>query len=168
LTHPAQPIAIGLDIGSPHRGFHAFALSGGTYADQLTSREGQDLVQWCRSELQAQVVAIDAPCRWSTDGRARPCEQEWMRTGIRCFSSPTHQNAHTPHRAGHVDWMLQGETLYPALEVSHPLVSRLPIAGTACFETFPHAITGHLRGGQAQAAQKRAQRRQRWGLRRPW
>jgi hypothetical protein len=81
-----------------------------------------------------------------------------MRKGIRCFSSPTHQKAHTPHRTGYFDWMLQGEKLYQSLEASHPLVRRLPIAGPGCFETFPHAITWHLRGGQAQAAQKRAQR----------
>jgi hypothetical protein len=36
----------------------------------------------------------------------------------------------------------------------------LPIAGPGCFETFPHAITWHLRGGKAKAAQKRTQRRE--------
>jgi hypothetical protein len=56
--------------------------------------------------------------------------------------------------------MPQGETLYQALEASHPLVSRLPIAGPGCFETFPHAITRHLRSGQARAAQKRTQRQE--------
>jgi hypothetical protein len=33
----------------------------------------------------------------------------------------------------------------------------LPITGPGCFETFPHAITLHLRGGHATAANKRAQ-----------
>jgi predicted nuclease with RNAse H fold len=36
----------------------------------------------------------------------------------------------------------------------------LPLSGPGCFETFPHAITWHLRGGQAQAAQKRLQRQE--------
>jgi len=35
----------------------------------------------------------------------------------------------------------------------------LPASGPACFETFPHAITWQLRGGNAEARQKRLQRR---------
>ena len=34
-----------------------------------------------------------------------------------------------------------------------------PPSAPACFETFPHAITWHLRGGSAAAPQKRLQRR---------
>ena len=54
-------------------------------------------------------------------------------------------------------WMLQGEALFQDLEPSHPLLTALPITGPGCFETFPHAITWHLRGGDATAANKRAQ-----------
>ncbi|MFM8258484.1 MAG: DUF429 domain-containing protein, partial [Vulcanococcus sp.] len=49
--------------------------------------------------------------------------------------------------------------LVQALEASHPLLTSLP--GTeqhCCFETFPHAITWHLRAGDAQARQKHPQR----------
>jgi hypothetical protein len=146
-------------VDGHRKGFHAVALRGGAFAGQLASREVQDLAHWCRSVVQARVIAIDAPSRWSTDGRARPCERELMQKGIWCFFSPTHRQAHTPHRTGTFDWMLQGEKIYQALEASHPLVCRLPIAGPGCFETFPHAITWHLRGGEAKAAQKRTQRR---------
>jgi hypothetical protein len=56
--------------------------------------------------------------------------------------------------------MLRGEALYQALEPSHPLCTAHPIPGErCCLETFPHAITWHLRGGNAQARQKRTQRR---------
>jgi predicted nuclease with RNAse H fold len=54
--------------------------------------------------------------------------------------------------------MLQGEALFQDLEPSHPLLTALPITGPSCFETFPHAITWHLRGGRATAVNKRAQR----------
>ena len=54
-------------------------------------------------------------------------------------------------------WMLQGEALFQDLEPSHPLLTALPITGPGCFETFPHAITLHQRGGHATAANKRAQ-----------
>jgi predicted nuclease with RNAse H fold len=149
---------IGIDVGGPRKGFHAVALTGGAYAAQLATRDEQQLANWCRSVVQASVIAIDAPCRWSTDGRARPCEWELRQQGIICFSSPTRQAA-VAHPTGYYDWMLQGEALYRALEPSHPLATALPINGPGCFETFPHAITWHLRGGQAQASQKRTQRR---------
>ena len=55
-------------------------------------------------------------------------------------------------------WMLQGEALFQDLEPSHPLLTALPITGPGCFETFPHAITWHLRGGHATDANKRAER----------
>ncbi|MBD2719205.1 DUF429 domain-containing protein [Synechococcus sp. FACHB-909] len=150
--------AVGIDVGGPRKGFHAVALSGGAYAAQLATSDVQDLAHWCRSVVQASVIAIDAPCRWSSDGRARPCERELRQQGIICFASPTRQAA-VAHPNGYYNWMLQGEALYQALAASHPLVARLPINGPGCFETFPHAITWHLRGGQAQASQKRAQRR---------
>ncbi len=150
---------VGIDVGGPRKGFHAVALSGGAYAAQLATSDAEDLAHWCRSEVQASVIAIDAPCRWSTDGRARPCERELRQQGIICFASPTRQAA-VAHPTGDYDWMLQGEALYRALEVSHPLVARLPINVPGFFEPFPHAITWHLRGGQAQASQKRAQRRE--------
>jgi hypothetical protein len=142
---------VGIDVGGPRKGFHAVALTGGAYAAQLATSDAEALAHWCRSVVQASVIAIDAPCRWSRDGRARPCERELMQKGIWCFSSPTPEKAHTPHRSGYYDWMLRGEALYRALEASHPLVARLPINGPGCFETFPHAITWHLRGGNAQA-----------------
>jgi predicted nuclease with RNAse H fold len=156
----APIITIGIDVGGHRKGFHAVALLNGAYAAQLASCEVQELAHWCQSVVQASVIAIDAPCRWSIDGRARPCERELMQKGIWCFSSPTHQKAHTPHRTGYFDWMLQGEKLYQALEVSHPLACRLPIAGPGCLETFPHAITWHLCDGKAKAPQKRRQRRE--------
>lgn len=151
--------SVGIDVGGVRKGFHAVALRGGAYAGQLASRDVNELAHWCRNVVQASVIAIDAPCRWSSDGCARPCERQLMQEGIMCFASPSRQVAIT-HPTNYYGWMLQGEKLYQALEASHPLLCRLPIAGPACFETFPHAITWHLRGGQAQAAQKRTQRRE--------
>jgi predicted nuclease with RNAse H fold len=151
--------AVGIDVGGARKGFHAVALTNGAYASQLATTDVQELAHWCRSVVRSSVIAIDAPCRWSTDGRPRPCERELMGRGIRCFASPTREKA-LAHPANYFGWMLQGKALYRALEEAYPLVRRQPITGPACFETFPHAITWHLRGGQAQAAQKRSQRRE--------
>ncbi len=155
---------VGIDVGGARKGFHAVALTGGTYADQLATGDVQELAHWCRSVVRASVIAIDAPCRWSLDGRARPCERELMQKGIWCFSSPLRETA-LDHPTMYFEWMLRGEKLYQALEggspeQAYPLVRSLPHSGRGCFETFPHAITWHLRGGQAQAAQKRIQRRE--------
>ena len=154
----ASIITVGIDVGGPRKGFHAVVLRDGAFFALLTSSEVQQVADWCSEQATASVIAIDAPCRWSFDGRARPCERELMQKGIWCFSSPSHQKAHAPHRTGYYDWMLRGEELYQALEATHPLLTALPLTGNACFETFPHAITWHLRGGSANARAKRSQR----------
>jgi predicted nuclease with RNAse H fold len=110
LTTTPPITGVGIDVGGVRKGFHAVALRDGVYAGQLGTGDVQELADWCRSVVGASVIAIDAPCRWSSDGRARPCERELMRQGI------------------------------------------------CCFETFPHAITWHLRNGEAKARQKRPQR----------
>ena len=152
------PTVIGIDVGGSRKGFHAVALTGGAYAAQRATSEVQELAHWCRTVIGAQLIAIDAPCRWSSDGRARPCERELNAAGLPCFASPSRMAA-LSHPSNYYGWMLQGEALYRELEASHPLLSGLPASGAACFETFPHAITWHLRGGNAEARQKRLQRR---------
>jgi predicted nuclease with RNAse H fold len=166
------PTVIGIDVGGSRKGFHAVALSAGAYADHLETPDVGELAQWCRSVIGAQLIAIDAPSRWSSDGRARPCERELNAAGIRCFASPSREAA-LGHPSNYFGWMLQGEALYRELAASHPPLAALPPTGLApidlpptglaasapaCFETFPHAITWQLRGGQASAAHKRHQR----------
>ena len=152
--------AVGIDVGSACKGFHAVALSDGAYTSQLATSDVETLRDWCLNEMKVQVIAIDAPCRWSTNGRMRACERELMQRGIHCFASPTREQA-IRHPSDYYGWMLRGEALYRALEPSHPICTALPVAGEhCCMETFPHAITWHLRGGEAQARQKRRQRRE--------
>jgi len=149
---------VGIDVGGARKGFHAVALRDGAYAGQLATHDVQELANWCLVTMCASVIAIDAPCRWSSDGRARPCERELMRQGIFCFATPSRETAEK-HPSGYFDWMRRGADLYEALEDSHPLLTSLPSPGLrCCFETFPHAITWHLRGGEAKARQKRPQR----------
>jgi predicted RNase H-like nuclease len=120
----------------------------------------RELVDWCHDRVDAGAVAVDAPCRWSTDGRSRPAERETMNEGIWCFSTPTRQTA-VQHSTNHFGWMRNGEALYRDLEKTYQLCSRLPAPanGRFCFETYPHAITWQLMGGGAVARRKRQQRR---------
>ena len=149
---------VGIDVGGARKGFHAVALTGGKYSARFSTSDIVELVDWCR-EVKGIVIAVDAPCRWSKDGRARPAERKLMERGIWCFSTPTRQRA-IEHPKNHYGWMLRGEELFEALASSHPFCADLPAVGeTCCIETFPHAVAWHLTGGKANAASKRVQRR---------
>jgi len=151
--------AVGIDVGGERKGFHAVALTDGHYSSQLATTDERALARWCRETVRARVIAIDAPCGWSHDGHARPAERRLMQNGIACFSTPTREQA-VGHRTQYFGWMLRGEALFRALEADFPICRQLPVAGQQCsFETFPHAIAWHLRGGHADASQKRTQRR---------
>lgn len=149
---------IGIDVGGARKGLHAVALRDGQYHAQMVCRDPDHLVSWCVETMRACWVAIDAPCRWRQGGEVRLAERELNRHGIRCFFTPTRAEA-LAHPKNYYGWMLQGESFFAALERTHPLASpTTPRSGPGCFETFPHAITHHLRGGSADVKQKRAQR----------
>ena len=149
---------VGIDVGGSRKGFHAVALEGGAFLARHQTSCVEDLADWCRDEIGASIVAIDAPCRWSTGGRVRPAERELLAHGIRCFLTPSRRVA-VQHPKHYYEWMLRGAELFRALEKTHPLCREAPTGDVACcFETFPHAISWHLRGGNAAAAKKKAQR----------
>ena len=149
---------VGIDVGGSRKGFHAVALEGGTFLARHQTSCVEDLADWCRDEIGASIVAIDAPCRWSTGGRVRPAERELLAHGIRCFLTPSRRVA-VQHPKHYYEWILRGAELFRALEKTHPLCREAPTGDAACcFETFPHAISWHLRGGNAAAAKKKAQR----------
>ena len=93
MTHraleSAEITAVGIDVGGEQKGFHAVALIGGNYACRLATKDVPELARWCRKTIRPLVIAIDAPWRWSDDGRARPAERALMKQGISCFSTPT-------------------------------------------------------------------------------
>jgi len=150
---------VGIDVGGERKGFHAVAFTGGSYSSHLSTKSVPELARWCRETVRARVIAVDAPCRWSEDGHSRPAERELMEKRIWCFSTPSRKQA-VEHRTNYFGWMLRGEELFRALEDEFPLCRKLRATNRkCCFETFPHAITWHLRGGDANASQKREQRR---------
>lgn len=159
---------VGIDVGGERKGFHAVALTDGRDPRCFSTTCVRELVRWCRKEVQARVIAVDAPCSWSKkDEHSRLAERELMKNGIACFSTPIRATAiERKHQyslgkaSNYYGWMLRGEELFEALAEEFPLCRKLPAAGRkCCFETFPHAITWHLRGGTADASQKRIQRR---------
>lgn len=157
--NPDGITVVGIDVGGKRKGFHAVAITGGDYSSNKATKNVKKLSHWCRETVRAQVIAVDAPCGWSNDGHSRPAEWALMQKGIWCFSTPTRAKT-VGHRTNHFGWMLRGEELFRALNDDYPIFRNLPVAGRNCyFETFPHAITWHLRGGNADASKKRTQRR---------
>jgi predicted nuclease with RNAse H fold len=156
---PPPLIVAGIDVGGPKKGFHAVALRDGCYHVQFSSRNASDIADWCR-ETGAYAVGVDAPCRWSPIGRARPAERELMADGIWCFSTPTQETA-AAHPKNHFGWMLNGAELFCLLEEYYPLFEGtvVPIGNRVCFETFPQAIACALAGTLVSAKQKATIRR---------
>lgn len=154
----AKHRVVGIDVGGARKGFHAVALEGGVFLARRQTNCVAELTGWCRDEIDARLVSIDAPCRWRAGDGNRLAERQLLAQGIRCFLTPTQRTARE-HPKNYYEWMLRGADLFRALEPTHPLCRDIPSGETACcFETFPHAITWHLRGGHAEAAKKRTQR----------
>lgn len=152
-------IVAGVDVGGARKGFHAVALRDGVYLDKFAARDAGAVADWCRS-VGARVIGVDAPCRWSLTGRARPAERALMAAGIWCFSTPTMQAA-TVHPRNHFGWMLAGAALFRQLAATHALFTGTSPrqADRVCFETFPQAIACTLAGGIVSAKAKRTVRR---------
>ena len=146
-------IVVGIDVGSPKKGFHAVALCDGRYHDKKVTKSEDEIEAWCL-KLDASVIGIDAPCRWSTTGRARSAERDLATERIFCFATPSKQVAETKD---FYRWMQAGTELFRIIEQHYQLFdgSTVPVKGKVCFETFPHAVACALAGKVVSAKHKR-------------
>ena len=146
----------GVDVGGTKKGFHAVALLGSLITSTLTTCRATEVVAWCRAQ-RVSAVGIDAPCRWSLTGRARPCERELAGFGMSSFSTPSQATGevHPFYR-----WMVHGAELFRLLTPHYGLYDgRTPRLEPLSFETFPQAIACALAGRKLVAKRKRADRR---------
>ena len=158
MAREAGPVA-GIDVGGRRKGFHAVALDRtGAICGRHASSDPEQMAAWC-SNLGTQLVAVDAPCTWSADGRSRPAELALKRERIQCFSTPSRHVA-LEHETDHYGWMLNGERMFQALAASFPLAATATIALPASIETFPQAVACALAGSVVSAKRKRAVRRE--------
>ena len=88
--HQPGSLIVGVDVGGFKKGFHAVALQDGQYREKFSTHLPVEIASWCR-RLKASVVGIDAPCRWSLTGRARPCERALAAEGLHTFATPSHK-----------------------------------------------------------------------------
>ena len=150
-------VVVGIDVGGPRKGFHAVALRDGAYLDKFASREVPALAAWC-IQAGALVVAIDAPCRWSRTGRARPAERALAAEGIHAFFTPSLGAA---EGCAFYRWMHNGAALYEVIEPHFPLFDGGNAAsGPICCETFPQAVACALAGKVVSARHKTTVRRE--------
>jgi predicted nuclease with RNAse H fold len=151
-----NPTVAGVDVGGATKGFHAVALRNNCIVAMLATSSAEDLAAWC-GEQGVFAVGIDAPCRWSLGGRARPCERALAGSGISSFSTPSQAvgKAHPFYR-----WMVNGAKLFQLLAPQYRLYDgRSPLLDPLCFETFPQAIACGLAGKLLLARHKRVDRR---------
>ncbi|MBI5692386.1 MAG: DUF429 domain-containing protein [Verrucomicrobia bacterium] len=150
-------ITVGVDVGGPLKGFHGVALQGRRVLAKTRSGSAATIAQWCR-EVDASVVAVDAPCRWrSPEGESRLAEREMARERIASFSTPTLERAR-----GHpfFSWMMSGAELYAALAESFPIYTGATGPERVAIETFPHAVACALAGQIVPAKRKNETRRE--------
>src|SRR5450755_343330 len=124
---------VGIDVGGESKGFHAVAVRGHDF-ERKTSSDPSEIVKWC-VEL-SDVVAVDAPCRWSQSGSSRLAERDLKLSGrkINCFATPTRAQAQA-HTKRFYDWVFNGEKLYESLDRSHyRLFDGNARAGRTCIE----------------------------------
>lgn len=128
---------VGVDVGGLKKGFHAVALREGQFFEKLASRDPLAVLTWCRA-LKASVIGIDAPCKWSLTGRARPCERALSGSGLSSFSTPSMAIGRVHPFYG---WMVNGAELFRLLGPHYRLFDgRSTALGPVCLETFPHAV----------------------------
>ena len=153
MTKPQT--VIGIDVGGNRKGFHAVLMRDGQILGAKGDRDPAAIVAWCL-ENKACVVAVDAPCRWSADGKSRAAERAINGLGLHCYYTPTRELA---TGRNFYQWVFNGERLYRALEQHYPQFAGQRGEGHVCMETFPHAIVCALEGRVIPAQPKNTTRR---------
>ena len=149
---------VGVDVGG-RKGYHAIALDDRGLKDIITTSNVAAIANWIATQ-NPKIIAVDAPCRWSINGRSRKAERQLMSQKIWCFSTPTRDGA-IAHPKNHFNWMLAGEALYEQLYLTHRYFDgNRDAALPYCLETFPHAAVCALRGRVISAKGKGRVRRQ--------
>jgi predicted nuclease with RNAse H fold len=150
----------GIDVGGTKKGFHLVILRGREILQVACEQDAARLPALC-IEFEAEVIGIDAPCKWGAEGSGRSAERALARERISCFSTPTEARANAS-TSGFYEWMFNGLRAYRAFAATHPVSATNAYRGErVCIETFPHAITCALLGRDTASAKlKRQQRKQ--------
>lgn len=147
---------VGIDVGGEKKGFHAVALVDGKFACRTAHRDPVAIVDWCLHH-RAEMVGVDAPCKWSRSGSSRLAERELGNHGIHCFATPTESGA---LNRDFYKWVFNGQRLYLRLVNHYRLFNGERTRGRMCIETFPHAVVCAMAGKVVSARPKSRVRRE--------
>jgi len=134
--------ALGIDVGVG-KGLDLVLLDERRVPIRVAPRVGVDEVARAITEMEPDVVAIDAPPEWATDGRSRLTERLLAERNIRTFATPSRERG-----SGNpfYDWMDVGFRVFrAAARAGFPRYAAGDPRGTA-MEVFPHASATVLRG----------------------
>lgn len=88
-----------IDAGAAGKGYPAVTVSEGSVTGKFQSRVAAAVAQWC-NEQGAEVVAVDARCRWRMQGAlARGAERELAATRICGRRRPSGTRVRHPSRS---------------------------------------------------------------------
>jgi predicted RNase H-like nuclease len=134
--------ALGIDVGVG-KGLDLVLLDERRAPITVLPRVGLGDVGRAIAEMEPDVVAIDAPPAWATDGRSRLTERLLAERNIRTFATPGRaRGSGNPF----YDWMEVGFRVFrAAARAGFPRYAAGDPRGTA-MEVFPHASATVLRG----------------------
>jgi predicted nuclease with RNAse H fold len=133
-------IALGIDVAESRKGLDLVALDSGHRIVACRRRSTIADVSGAVTELEPDVICIDAPPSWAAGGRSRAAERQLRPLGIAAFATPTDPGDHPFY-----GWMRVGFAIFDAVATTHPRYRTGPVAGTAA-EVFPHATAVLLAG----------------------
>jgi predicted nuclease with RNAse H fold len=133
--------ALGIDVGV-RKGLDLVLLDADrTVVDTARHVLVEDLAKLV-PDFDPDVVAIDAPPGWASNGRSRLTERELRWFGIQCFNTPSDSRmAEHPF----YEWMTVGFAAFAAIDEPFPRFRGGSVKGTS-IEVFPHASAVVLAG----------------------
>jgi predicted nuclease with RNAse H fold len=133
--------ALGVDVGV-RRGLDVVLLDDSLVPLEVRRKVAPEDLSTIARELEADVVAIDAPPAWGRNGGSRLTEKELRWFGIQSYGTPS-----DPKKAENAfyEWMRIGFRAFDAVADRFPRYSSGPVEGSA-IEVFPHATAVVLAG----------------------
>ena len=138
--------SLGIDVGV-RKGLDLVLLSNTEAGEEVTIEETRRRVRPEQlpaivAELSPDVVGIDSPPSWGSNGRSRAAERALREFGIQSFGTPSGNGGSNPFYA----WMEVGFQTFRAISDVFPRYrSGRNVRGTA-LEVFPHASSVVLAG----------------------
>ncbi|MBK9182234.1 MAG: DUF429 domain-containing protein [Ignavibacteria bacterium] len=148
---------VGIDVGV-NKGYHVVLLQGNEFTTRKPFHSASEVAQWC-DDVNAAIVAVDAPCKWAFHGKSRQCERELEIGDAKIHSFKTPQEFVAKGRPFY-EWVRRGQLLYSELkDRRYELFECATTARRIMIETFPNAVVCALEGRVVKARPKARTRR---------